>query len=69
MQNAFKTIKNGRDLLNFLQSCTDEELDLPIFRTDNGPDYGPFYDEVEQVTIESVYVDGWSKPLRWGIIL
>ena len=66
--NAYKRVATGAELLEFLQTLSPEELALPLFRTDNGPEYGPFYDEIDEVSIMSVCVDGWSKPSRFGLI-
>ena len=68
MNNAYKRVKNAGELLEFLQTLSPEELALPLFRSDNAPDYGPFYDEIEEVSIMSVCVDGWKNPTRFGLI-
>lgn len=68
MNNAYKRVSNAAELLAFLQTLSPEQLALPLFRIDNGPDYGPFYDEIDEVSIMSVTVDGWSKPSRFGLI-
>lgn len=68
MQQAYKTIKNGQELLEFLQSCSPEELQLPLARTDTGPEYGPFYDEIDEVSIKQVSVDGFRGPDKWHIV-
>ncbi len=67
--NAYKTVNNGRELLEFLQSLSPEELELPLARTDLGPEYGPFYDQVSEVSISEVSTaGGWSAQRHWHIV-
>lgn len=68
METKFKRVKNGAELLAFLQTLSPEELALPIARTDNGPDYGPFYDEIDEVTITQVPIHGWRQDYEWCIV-
>lgn len=68
MEPKYKTIQTGADLLAFLQTLSPEELALPIARTDNGPDYGPFYDEVSMVAVNAVPLHGWRRDYAWCII-
>lgn len=68
MKRAYKTVRNGKELLEFLQGCSEEELLLPLARTDNSPDYGPFYDQIDEVNIQKVSTGGWSSPDVWHIV-
>ena len=68
MQTAYKSIETGRELLEWLQSLSPEQLDLPLARTDNGPEYGPFYDAIYEVRIGQESTGGWLAPRKWHII-
>ncbi len=68
MKRAYKTVRNGKELLEFLQGCSEEELLLPLARTDNSHDYGPFYDQIDEVNIQKVSTGGWSSPDVWHIV-
>lgn len=69
MDTKYKRIQTGAELLAFLQTLSPEELALPVARVDNGPDYGPFYDDVDEVSIQSVCIGGWRRPDQWRIVI
>ena len=51
----YKSITNGKDLLEFLQSLSPEELTYPVHYTDWEDEYGMATREVNDASIQS----GW----------
>lgn len=68
MLRAYKTVRNGKELLEFLQGCSEDELLLPLARTDNSHDYGPFYDIIDTVEINDISTGGISGPCITAIV-